>query len=255
MSPPAEEPPAQSEDEAEDTAETSTQSLAAAKDVPSIPEPAVTPIVQTQPEEAPEPQVVEAIAAPAEGNPDSEEVEADVAASEDVDGPPAADGAAEPAEVDPDAIPVIPGEWTNAERFKAFRSWLEAGGPRYEVWAKDCIFIEARPPVLLLEFPPGFRATHVSATNRDARLLKGVAAFFDGCKSVQVRNRAEDSDRMTHRESVAHEAAVAQQALEQQIADDADIATIAAHFDAAIRSVHKDFRSPTPPVLAPEEVH
>ena len=165
------------------------------------------------------------------------------------------DAALQPAQADPDAIPVIPGDWSSAERFEAFRAWLEAGGPRYEVWAKDCSFIEARPPVLRLEFPPGFRATHVSATNRDARLLKGVAAFFEGCTTVEVRNRADDSIRMTHRETVAHEAIVAQQALEQLIADDADIASIAAHFDASIRSVHKDFRSPTPPVLAPEEVH
>ena len=71
---------------------------------------------------------------------------------------------------------------------------------------------------------------------------------------MNVRNRADDSERMTHRETVAHEAAMAQQALEQQIAEDADIASIAAHFDAAIRSVHKDYRSPTPPVLVPEEV-
>ena len=105
-----------------------------------------------------------------------------------------------------------------------------------------------------LEYPKGFRATHVSATNRDERLLKGVGAFFEGCTSVNVRNRADDSERMTHRETVAHEAAMAQQALEQQIAEDADIAAIAAHFDAAIRSVHKDYRSPTPPVLVPEEV-
>ncbi len=156
---------------------------------------------------------------------------------------------------DPDAIPIIPGEWSSRERFEAFRSWLEAGGPLYEVWAKDCIFIEAKPPVLPLEYPPGFRATHVGATNRDPRLLKGVAAFFEGCTSVEVLNRAEDSDRMTHRETLAHEAALAQQALENRIAEDADITAIAAHFDAAIRSVHKDFRSPTPPVLAPEEVH
>jgi len=160
-----------------------------------------------------------------------------------------------PEQADPDAIPIIPGEWSSAERFEAFRTWLEAGGPRYEVWAKDCIFIEVRPPVLRLEFPPGFRATHVSATNRDARLLKGVAAFFEGCTTVEVRNRAEGSDRMTHRETVAHETLMAQQALEQMIADDADIAKITAHFDASIRSVHKDFRSPTPPALAPEEVH
>ncbi len=158
-------------------------------------------------------------------------------------------------EVDADAIPIIPGEWSSRERFEAFRAWLEAGGPLYEVWAKDCIFIEAKPPVLRLEFPPGFRATHVGATNRDPRLLKGVAAFFEGCTAVEVLNRAEDSERMTHRETLAHEAALAQQALENRIAEDADIATIAAHFDASIRSVHKDFRSPTPPVLAPEDLH
>lgn len=183
-------------------------------------------------------------------------VEEDVGVEEDAGAePPQDESIHEVSEADPDVIPVIPGGWSSAERFEAFRAWLEAGGPRYEVWAKDCIFIEARPPVLRLEFPPGFRATHVSATNRDARLLKGVAAFFEGCTSVEIRNRADDSERMTHRETVAHEAAVAQQALEQTIADDADIATIAAHFDAAIRSVHKDYRSPTPPVLAPEEVH
>lgn len=163
------------------------------------------------------------------------------------------EAAEETQEVDSDAIPVISGDWSTEERFEAFRAWLEAGGPRYEVWAKDCIFLEACPPVLRLEFPKGFRAKHVSATNRDKRLLKGVAAFFEGCTSVEVRNRADGSDRMTHRETVAHDAAMAQKALEQRIAEDADVAAIAAHFDAAIRSVHKDYRSPTPPVLAPEE--
>ena len=178
--------------------------------------------------------------------PESHEVET----SEDHQG----EAAEESPAIDPDAIPDMSSDWSSEERFEAFRAWLEAGGPRYEVWAKDCIFVEARPPVLHLEYPKGFRATHASATNRDERLLKGVAAFFEGCTSVNVRNRADDSERMTHRETVAHEAAMAQQALEQRIAEDADIASIAAHFDAAIRSVHKDYRSPTPPVLVPEEV-
>jgi DNA polymerase-3 subunit gamma/tau len=156
-------------------------------------------------------------------------------------------------EAEPDAIPIIPVEATPEERFLIFRAWLEAGGPRYEVWAKDCIFLSAEPPHLHLEFPEGFRANHVSATNKDARLLKGVAAFFDGCTVVTVRNRADESERMTHRETVTHEAVQAQAALERLVADNADIGVIAAHFDGAIRSVHADHRAPVPPALSGEE--
>ena len=57
---------------------------------------------------------------------------------------------------------------------------------------------------------------------------------------MNVRNRADDSERMTHRETVAR-GRDGPKALEQRIAEDADIASIAAHFDAAIRSVHKDW--------------
>jgi hypothetical protein len=52
---------------------------------------------------------------------------------------------------------------------------------------------------------------------------------------------------------VAHEAAQAQAALERLVADNADIGAIAAHFDAAIRSVHADHRAPVPPALSGEE--
>jgi DNA polymerase-3 subunit gamma/tau len=150
-------------------------------------------------------------------------------------------------------IPIVPVDATPEERFALFRSWLEAGGPRYEVWAKDCIFISAQPPVLNLEFPEGFRANHVSATDKDERLLKGVRAFFEGCQRVYTRNRGDGSDRMTHRETVAHEEALAQAELERLVGENQDIQSIAAHFDAAILSVHADYRAPIPPVLSGEE--
>lgn len=202
-----------------------------------------------RPEEAPSqggapPEQVAAVSMrPAEDPADQPSVEAASPAEED-----------EPVEADPDAIPDIPEDWSDEQRFGAFRAWLEAGGPRYEVWAKDCIFVSASPPVLRLEFPEGFRANHVSATNRDPRLLAGVQGFFPGCASVSVLRRAEDSERLTHRETLAHEAAEAQRVLEERIAQDTDITTLVAYFDAAIRSVHRDHRAPTPPVLSPEEI-
>ena len=154
---------------------------------------------------------------------------------------------------DPDAIPVVPVDLTDIERFQRFREWLETGGPRYEVWAKDCIFTSVKPPFLCLEYPQGFRAKHASATNRDERLLRGVRAFFPDCTGVQVRHRVDESDRMTHRETVAHEKAEAQAQLERLVAENEDVVAIVAQFDAAIASVHADHRSPTPPVLSIDE--
>jgi hypothetical protein len=138
-------------------------------------------------------------------------------------------------------------------RFGVFRVWLDEQGPRYQVWANDCIFIAVNPPVLELEFPKGFRHSHVSATDKDELLLEGVHRFFPDCTRVRVRNRNEGSDRLTHREAVAKEAAEAQAELERVIAENADIQTIASHFDAAIRSVHKDHHAPMPPVLSGQE--
>jgi hypothetical protein len=58
---------------------------------------------------------------------------------------------------------------------------------------------------------------------------------------------------MTHRETVAHEEALAQAELERLVGENQDIQSIAAHFDAAILSVHADYRAPIPPVLSGEE--
>ena len=186
-----------------------------------------------------------------------EESEAQPAASEPAASEPAASEPAasleSPSSSDPDAIPVVPVGLTDAERFSLFRTWLEQGGPRYEVWAKDCIFSEVRPPFLCLEFPEGFRANHVSATVRDERLLRGVQAFFSDCTAVQVQNRDDQSQRLTHRETVEHERIEAQKALEAMVAANDDIVKIMDKFDAAIASVHSDYRSPVPPVISGEE--
>ena len=163
------------------------------------------------------------------------------------------DGPAETVATDPDVIPVVPVGLTDTERFQRFREWLETGGPRYEVWAKDCIFTAVEPPFLCMEYPQGFRANHVSATHRDERLLRGVRAFFPDCTGVRVRNRRDESGRMTHRETVAHEKAQAQAELERLVAENENIVAIMAQFDAAITSVHADHRSPTPPALSTDE--
>ena len=152
-----------------------------------------------------------------------------------------------------DAVPIVPVDLTDGERFERFRAWLEQGGPRYEVWAKDCIFTAIQPPFLCLEFPEGFRKNHVDASRNDERLLRGVRAFFPDCTGVQVRHRGQDSDRMTHRETVAHERALAQAALEGVVAEHADVVSLMAQFDAAIRSVHADHRAPLPPSLFSDE--
>jgi len=144
-------------------------------------------------------------------------------------------------------------EPTPRQRFDRFRTWLEGQGPRYQVWAHDCIFIGVSPPVLELEFPEGFRHSHVAASDRDEHLLAGLSEFFPACNRIQVRNRKEDSTRLTHREEQAKSAREAQEALQAAIADDADIQTLVTHFDAAIRSVHKDYRAPLPPVLTGDD--
>jgi DNA polymerase III subunit gamma/tau len=159
----------------------------------------------------------------------------------------------EPPQSDPDAIPEVSVELPHKERFEVFRAWLERGGARYEVWAQDCIFVGVHPPYLELEFTAGFRLKHVSFSTKDERLLKGVKGFFPGCTQVKVTDRDQQSGRLTHRENVAKEAAEAQAELEQLIRDDSDIKTIAAHFDASIRSVHSDHRAPIPPALQPKE--
>ncbi len=155
--------------------------------------------------------------------------------------------------VDPDAIPEIPDDLPDHERFASFRAWLEAGGARYEIWAQDCIFVSASPPFLHLEFSKGFRLKHVSFSLKDERLLRGIEAFFPGCTQVKVKDRDESTGRLTHRENVAKEAAEAQMRLEDLIRSDADIQKIASHFDASIRSVHADYRAPVPPALLPKE--
>jgi DNA polymerase-3 subunit gamma/tau len=155
---------------------------------------------------------------------------------------------------DPDAIPEMSDELSAEQRFELFRSWLERGGARYEVWAQDCIFVGVNPPHLEMEFTAGFRLKHVSFSTKDERLLTGVQGFFPGCTQVKVANRDQESGRLTHRENVAKEAAEAQAELEQLIRDNADIKTIAAHFDASICSVHADHRAPIPPALQPKEL-
>ena len=158
------------------------------------------------------------------------------------------------APVDAESLfPTVPDSASPQQRFDIFRSWLDDQGPRYQVWANDCIFVSASPPALELEFPKGFRHSHVSATDRDELLLKGAEHYFPGCSMVRVRNRSDDSERLTHRETVAKDVAEAQAELERVIAEHADIQTIASHFDAAIRSVHKDYHAPVPPVLSGEE--
>jgi len=138
------------------------------------------------------------------------------------------------------------------DRFAAFRAWLDKEGPRYEVWANDCIFVALNPPFLDLQFPEGFRHSHVSATNHDEHLLDGLSMFFPECSKVRVRNRDQDSDQLTHRETEAKDAAEAQANLERMVADNEDIQQIALAFDAAILSVHKDHHAPSPPALDKE---
>ena len=154
---------------------------------------------------------------------------------------------------DPDSIPELPDNLSITDRFERFRSWLEQGGARYEVWAQDCIFVGVQEPNLVLEFQKGFRLKHVSFSTSDERLLKGVRGFFPGCTRVTVKNRDQSSGRLTHRENVAKEAREAQEELEQMIREHADIKQIAEHFDAAIRSVHADHRAPIPPPLQTSE--
>ncbi len=186
------------------------------------------PAPETDEEGAPE---VAAVAAPESAEPEA----------------PVPDGDAE------SSFPEVPDSASPEQRFDVFRSWLDDQGPRYQVWANDCIFVAVAPPALELEFPKGFRHSHVSATDRDELLLQGAAHYFPDCSIVRVRNRSDDSDRLTHRETVARDVAEAQAELERVIAEHADIQTIAAHFDAAIRSVHKDHHAPVPPVLSGEE--
>ena len=155
--------------------------------------------------------------------------------------------------VDPDAIPEFSPDLSMSERFELFRAWLEGGGARYEVWAQDCIFVGVAPPYVEMEFAAGFRLKHVSFSTKDARLLKGIQAFFPDCSQVRVRDRDGSSGRLTHRENVAKEAAEAQAQLEAAVREHADIQTIVEHFDAAIRSVHADHRALVPPALNPVE--
>ena len=149
----------------------------------------------------------------------------------------------------PEPLSTSSAEESPRERFEAFRRWLDEQGPRFQVWANDCIFIGIQPPVLELEFPEGFRLSHVSVTERDAELLDGLRQFFPECTRIQLRHRGEDSTRLTHREERAKEAHEAQLALEDAVANHADIQTLIEHFDAAIRSVHSDHRAPMPPSL------
>jgi len=222
---------------------------------------------EPEPQEAPPSEPAQVVEAPID-----EVVEQDPPAAVSEPAEPAAETAAapspsddpemqEPPEVqvssdeadDPDAIPELPDDLSEKERFERFRSWLEAGGARYEVWAQDCIFVAISPPFLHLEFAEGFRLKHVSFSLKDERLITGVRAFFPGCTQVKVKNRDESTGRLTHRENVAKEVAEAQARLEEMIREDADIRSIAEHFDASIRSVHADHRSPVPPALLPKE--
>ena len=172
-----------------------------------------------------------------------------------VDDPAVEDVSAEVAEpdADPDSIPALPDNLSMPDRFERFRSWLEQGGARYEVWAQDCIFVGVKAPNLVLEFQKGFRLKHVSFSTSDERLLKGVRGFFPGCTRVTVKDRDQSSGRLTHRENVAKEAREAQEHLEQMIGEHAAIKQVAEHFDAAIRSVHADHRAPIPPPLQTSE--
>ena len=107
--------------------------------------------------------------------------------------------------------------------------------------------------MLELEFPEGFRISHVSVTEGDAKLLSGLRRFFPNCTRIRLRHRGENSTRLTHREERAKETLEAQRALEEAVANHADIQTLIEHFDAAIRTVHRDHRAPVPPVLGQEE--
>jgi DNA polymerase-3 subunit gamma/tau len=207
-----------------------------------------SPVVQVQEVEA------EPTDPPASGpQPPTSSDDVDAPARDEVEVESVDEDSVETEQDDPDVIPIVPVDLTDTERFERFRAWLERGGPRYEVWAKDCIFSAVKPPALCLEFPRGFRAQHVSLTTHDERLLRGVRAFFPHCTRVDVRQRGEDSQRLTHRETVAHEKAVAQAELERTVAEHGDIQTIIGMFDAAIESVHADHRAPIPPVLTGDE--
>jgi len=206
--------------------------------------------------EEPEPESVQEVAEEAAAQMDPVVAEEEEVSAKDVlEGPAEKPVEEEPPvdDVDPDLIPEFSLDLSEKERFELFRSWLEKGGARYEVWAQDCIFVGVKPPHVEMEFSTGFRLKHVSFSTKDSRLLKGIEAFFPGCTQVRVRDRDQDSGRLTHRENVAKEAAEAQAQLEQAIREHADIQVIVDHFDAAIRSVHADHRAHVPPALSPVE--
>jgi DNA polymerase-3 subunit gamma/tau len=226
----------------EATASHTLQAVTEPEVVEAAPAPAPEPeVVETAP--VPEPEMVETAPAPVPEPEVMETAPAPVLEPEVVETAPAP--VLEPEEAFPDVDP----EASPEARFALFRGWLDNEGPRYQVWANDCIFIAINPPFLDLEFPVGFRHSHVSATNHDERLLEGVQKFFPGCSKARVRNRAEGSEQLTHREAVAKDAAEAQAELERLVAENEDIQQIALAFDAAILSVHKDHHAPTPPAL------
>ncbi len=84
------------------------------------------------------------------------------------------------------APPRLPPEATDEQRFHVLRQWLRDGGLGFDLFAKDAVFIAARPPELHLGFRKLFQARQARRKANHDHLRDGVRRCFPGCTTVVV---------------------------------------------------------------------
>lgn len=134
----------------------------------------------------------------------------------DVDEPPAVDVLAEvppppeeyaeeeqaPVEL---VLPLVPRDADGPTRFRLFQEWLEKGGHRYLLWARDGVFVAEAPPQLQLWFATPFSKTNAEHYRDDPRVRAGLAAFFPGCPGLQLGLRPPGSKVESRKERLDRE--------------------------------------------------
>ena len=223
--------------------------------------------VAAEPEPEPEPEAVTAEPEPGAAEPEPEPEPEAVAAEPDPE-PEAVAAEPEPEpEPEPEAVaaepeavatepspgPSPPPETaTPLERFAALRSWLGAGGIRYEVWDEDTALVGADGAVLQIAFPSEFKRNLAAQMVDDDRVLQGLKVCFPHSSRLSLTARGDAETHQTSREQKAEGAKTRQMSLVATVEANADVREIREALGATLTGVSSSPENPLPPALDPD---
>lgn len=122
-------------------------------------------------------------------------------------------------------------------RFLAFQSWLQQGGPRYEVWAWDTVVLSAQDGVLRVATPSLFKCRNLQSLPADDRMVTtGLAAYFPQCRRVEIQH-VDKGRAPTRREAAAAARQARIDALRAEVEQDEVIRSLCTALGAEISGV------------------